>query len=218
MSKRVAPLIDATIYSQRQMASDATEEQLSADRVVPLSVGLLINSITQPARVERELQRGDVETIRSARLDVLVRLGIRIPRGEIARLGRLRGSTPAVESGSKEDERGPAACRARLPSRCAASLRRIGSVDRRLEHSGGRGGYSRTQFRLTAPFPARMEARRFPSSPRCTGLQGVLPSSPCRGGCGLDPVCSSDRRRAGRRQAARPRKKPGRPNATGFCS
>ena len=90
MSKRVAPLIDASIYSQRQMASDATEEQLSADRVVPLSVGLLINSITQPARVERDLQRGDVESIRSARLDVLVRLGIRILRGEIARLGRLR--------------------------------------------------------------------------------------------------------------------------------
>ena len=45
------------LYSQRQMASDATEEQLSADRVVPLCVGLLINCIIQPAWVERALQR-----------------------------------------------------------------------------------------------------------------------------------------------------------------
>jgi hypothetical protein len=39
------------------MASDATEEQLSAGRVVPLRVGLLINSIIQPAWAERALQR-----------------------------------------------------------------------------------------------------------------------------------------------------------------
>jgi hypothetical protein len=39
------------------MASDATDEQFAAGRIAPLRVGLLVDSMTQPAWVERALRR-----------------------------------------------------------------------------------------------------------------------------------------------------------------
>jgi hypothetical protein len=194
--ERVAPLIDTSIYSQRQMASNATEEQLSAGPVGPLRVGLLVDSMTQPAWVERALRRvietgtgefvlvvrnasstiaperssrlatwwknrryllhaayqridtmglrvtpdpfkpvdlssllngvpvmdvapgqkkvsdvfepKDVEAIRSARLDVLVRLGFRILRGDILNVARL--GVWSYHHGDNERYRGGPAC------------------------------------------------------------------------------------------------------------
>jgi hypothetical protein len=177
------------------MASDATEVQLSAGRVGPLRVGLLVDSMIQPAWVERALQRvietgvgelvlvvrnaspaaprsssrlatwwrnrryllhaayqrldlmgfrstpdpfapvdlspllqgipvmdvvpeqtgvsdffaaSDVESVRSARLDVLVRLGFRILRGDI--LNAARFGVWSYHHGDNERYRGGPAC------------------------------------------------------------------------------------------------------------